>query len=377
MSETSSHVRPPQTWAMLGVHAGDNAQVLALAKALGWPITVKQIRYDENCPIDYKDRGASLIGVAATKSDPLTPPWPEAIIAIGRRSVPVARWVKAQSDRQILHVHLGRPRADLALFDLVVTTPQYDLPDAANVVKITLPFVSLEAEELAKAAAEWRERFAALPRPWTGVMVGGPTTQLQFGVEEARRLVDELAALLARHDGSLLVTTSPRTKPDTAAALLTGLKEKMPWRHLFTPFGSSDSNPYKAILALSDRFVVSIDSASMVAETVTRQKPVYVFHLPPKLLSRLARNLQRRRKQRQDDGQPADPLDKLYDFWIRRGKATPPRDINLLENRLIELGVVQPLSDAASEPSGTFDPISAETRTALARIQRLWADRAK
>ena len=29
-------VRPPRTWLILGERKGDNAQVLALARALGW-----------------------------------------------------------------------------------------------------------------------------------------------------------------------------------------------------------------------------------------------------------------------------------------------------------------------------------------------------
>src|SRR5690606_31608890 len=135
-----------------GERAGDNAQVLALGRALGWPTTVKQLRYDPDEPTDFKDRGASLIGLDRANSDALEAPWPEAIIAIGRRSVPVARWIRDQArttgGAEVLHVHLGRPRVNLDLFDLVVTTPQYNLPAAANVMEITLPVVSVDGEAL-------------------------------------------------------------------------------------------------------------------------------------------------------------------------------------------------------------------------------------
>ncbi len=39
---------------------------------------------------------------------------------------------------------------------------------------------------------DWHERFAALPRPWTAVLVGGPTPQLAFGPPEAARMLAEL-----------------------------------------------------------------------------------------------------------------------------------------------------------------------------------------
>lgn len=375
-------ISPPRTWLLLGERVGDNAQVLALGRALGWPSVVKQIHYDDTCAIEFKDRGASLIGIDAARSDALTPPWPDAIIAIGRRSVPVARWIRAQAAQPVLHIHLGRPRVDLGLFDLVITTPQYNLPAAANVIEITLPFVSVDGEELGRAAVQWHERFAALPRPWTAVMVGGPTPQLAFGQDDAERLLAELACFRERAGGSLLVTTSPRTEAAVVSSLRAGLANMTPGRHLLIPFAPGGDNPYKAMLALADRFVVSVDSASMVAEAATRQKPIYLFHLPkvaprikPGVKSALSRNWRLRRKARHDAGLPADPLDKLYDFWTRRGKARPRRDIDQLENRLIALGVAQPLGQSEVETEPAFPLLRGETEAAIGRIQALWIER--
>lgn len=376
----------PNTWLILGERTGDNAQVLALGRALGWPGVVKRIRYDESCTVDFKDRGASLTGIDLGVSDPLTAPWPDAIIAIGRRSVPAVRWIRAQSSRPALHVHLGRPRVEIGLFDLVITTPQYNLPEAGNVIEITLPFVSVDAEALGRAAASWHERFAAVPRPWTAVMVGGPTPQLTFGSAEAERMLAELAAFRTRAGGSLLVTTSPRTPAAVVEALRTGFQRTAPAAHVFIPFSRGGDNPYPAMLALADSFVVSVDSASMVAEAATRQKPILLFHLPkippkvkPGLKSALSRNWRLRRKARQDASLPPDPLDKLYDFWTRRGKARPRRDIDQLENKLIDLGIARPLTDPgpvqAEMVTAAYANLRREQEEALHRIRSLWADR--
>lgn len=381
------HLPPPRAWLILGERAGDNAQVLALGRALGWPTEIKQIRYDEACQVDFKDRGATLTGVDLEKSDQLAAPWPDAVIAIGRRSVPVTRWIRAQSQaagKRILHVHLGRPRVDLGLFDLVVTTPQYNLPDAANVIEITLPLVSVDADVLGRAAAAWHSRFAILPRPWTAVMVGGPTPQLSFGPEDARRMIRELATHSA-DGGSFIVTSSPRTPDDVTDALRTGLQQILPERHLFLPFEKQGANPYPAMLALADCFVVSVDSASMVAEAATRQKPLYLFQLskiPPKikpgLKAAVSRNWRLRRKARQDSSLPADPLDKLYDFWTRHGKARPRRDIDQVEARLLELGVALPLGQVDGAPADqvtkAFDALRSERERVLDRIHALWRE---
>jgi len=39
-------VRPLRVWVLLASRAGDNAQLLRLAEALGWPFEAKRIRYN-------------------------------------------------------------------------------------------------------------------------------------------------------------------------------------------------------------------------------------------------------------------------------------------------------------------------------------------
>lgn len=381
--DTAAH--PPRTWLILGERAGDNAQVVALGRALGWPGEIKQIRYDAHEIVDFKERGASLIGIDLAASDKLAPPWPEAIIAIGRRSVPVVRWIREQARGagcNVLHIHLGRPRTDLALFDLVVTTPQYNLPAASNVVEISLPIVYVDGAELASAAGDWHGRFQHLPRPWHAVLVGGPTPQLAFGAEEAARLMTELSAWHQRQGGSLLITTSPRTPAEVLAALRTHFAATP--HHLLLPFAAGGENPYRALLALADDFVISIDSASMVAEAATRRKPIYLFDLPklapkqkPGLKAAFSRHWRLRRKQRQEAGFAADLGDTLYDAWTRRGKARPRRDIGQLLKRLVDTGIAVPLDRPGLPANSSLGPTrpEQEVNAVLARIRELWQAR--
>ena len=67
---------PPQlrVWVLLGYAAGDNAQLLRLAEALGWPFEAKRIRYNRlnRCPNLLL--GASKRTVDTRQSDPLAPP---------------------------------------------------------------------------------------------------------------------------------------------------------------------------------------------------------------------------------------------------------------------------------------------------------------
>src|SRR5262245_38366675 len=66
VNDAKEPIQEPRVWLLLGERQGDNAQVLALGRALaqdlGWTCEVKQIRYDPNCEVPFRQRGASLIG---------------------------------------------------------------------------------------------------------------------------------------------------------------------------------------------------------------------------------------------------------------------------------------------------------------------------
>ena len=38
-------LEPPRIWLLMGHRAGDNAQLLALVEALGWPYEIKRLAY--------------------------------------------------------------------------------------------------------------------------------------------------------------------------------------------------------------------------------------------------------------------------------------------------------------------------------------------
>src|SRR5262245_30601507 len=198
----------PRVWLLLGERAGDNAQVIALGRALtldlGWDCTTKQVLFDHACEVPFHQRGATLIGVDVGRSDSLTGPWPDVVVAVGRRLAPVSRWLKEQSNGALLNVHLGRPRVAYHHFDLIVTTPQYGLPPAPNVTTLTLPIIMHDDAALESEAQHWEPQLRHLPRPWTAVFIGGPTTQLRFGREVGADLLKRAKAHVAAAKGSLL-----------------------------------------------------------------------------------------------------------------------------------------------------------------------------
>jgi mitochondrial fission protein ELM1 len=262
---------------LLGDKAGDNAQCLALAEALGWPFEIRKLRWRPVYWVSNHLLGASRLTLDHRRSDRLDPPWPDLVIAIGRRSVPVARWVRWQSGGRAKLVQIGRPQAPLGLFDLVVTTPQYRLPAGSNVLHLSRPLHLVRQERLAEEGEAWRRRLAHLPRPWIALFVGGPTSHLRLPASvagEIARLVDDAAV---KRGGSVLVSTSRRTPPQAAEAIEQAIRAPH-HLHLWRPV--PHDNPFVAYLALADEFFVTGDSASMLSEACATGKPVTILPLP-------------------------------------------------------------------------------------------------
>src|SRR5262245_16456331 len=121
-------------WVLTDDRAGNVAQALGVAEALGRPFTVKDIRYTPLAKLPLQ--GASVLGLTGESRMTLAPPWPGLVIAAGRRTAPVARWIKRQSDGRTRIVQIMYPgRRAAADFDLIAV-PRHDceLPggDAAN-----------------------------------------------------------------------------------------------------------------------------------------------------------------------------------------------------------------------------------------------------
>lgn len=266
----------PRVWLLTGFRAGDKAQMLALAEALGWPFTVKRVAYQPYELVTNILLGPNLAGMKRHESDALTPPWPDLVISAGRRNEPIARWIKARSGGRTRLVHLGRPWAEPRHFDLVITTPQYHVQPRDNVLCIAAPLHQVTATRLGAAAERWRDLVAPLPQPRIALLVGGSSPPYVFDPEIAARLGRVASAMARQSRGSLLVSTSPRTGSAATAALRDAIDVPC---QFYAWQADPETNPYLGFLALADAVIVTGDSMSMVAEACATEKPVYLFDM--------------------------------------------------------------------------------------------------
>jgi mitochondrial fission protein ELM1 len=266
---------PPRTWVLLGEKAGDNGQVEAVADALGWPLERRRIAMLEQWRVGKPRVRASLDHVDLARSDALVPPWPDLVLAIGRRLSMVALWIRAQAGGRTRIVMIGQPRRLARRFDLIVVSAQYRGCAHRNVLRLELPLMRVDVDAVAAAAREWAPRLADLPRPLTAVFVGGPTKPVVLDAGVARTLAARAAAAAA--GGTLYVTTSRRTPAAVTDALAASL---VPPARLHRFGAPGQANPYRALLGLADRFVVTSDSVTMMVEVARLGRPLAIFPLP-------------------------------------------------------------------------------------------------
>ena len=192
----------------------------ALAEALSWPCEEKRLVYNWCNRIPNLFLGSSGLSLDRTGSSPLQPPWPDLVIAASRRSAPIARWIRKKSGDRTRLVHLLHTQSPPDAFDLIITTPQYRLPERDNILHNVGPLNRIPDEELRIAGEHWQARLGGFPKPRIALLVGGSSSSYELDAETAGRLGTEANRHAEAVGGSLLISTSPRTPAQAADALL-------------------------------------------------------------------------------------------------------------------------------------------------------------
>jgi len=270
---------PKRIWALLGPHRGDNNQVLALAEALGLPFEVKSLRYNAWRRLQPRLLGATLLSLARGSRAEIAGDLPDLTISTGHRSVPVVQALRRRSGGRTRAVHVGYPRLSPARFDLVVPTPEYPIPDHANVLRIPFALTRARAREAVPGADA--PFLAAFPAPRRLLILGGPTLYWTLDSRDVRAALAHLLDAAASDGGSVLVVGSPRTPAEVLRGVRQGLVgARAP--AMLVPVEGPPS--YPALLAAADTIFVTADSVAMASDAIVTGKPVGLVPIRPSLL---------------------------------------------------------------------------------------------
>ncbi|KAJ6808167.1 mitochondrial fission protein ELM1-like [Iris pallida] len=219
---------------------------------------------------------------------------PLLVVASGRDTISVASAIKRLAPQNVFIIQIQHPRSRLDRFDLVVT-PRHDYyaltpsgqqeiprflqrwitpqePPSKNVVQTVGALHQADSALLRIAATTWHAELAPLPKPLLVVNVGGPTRNCKYGADLAQELASSLHNVLPSC-GSVRISFSRRTPQKVSDIILKGLGGH-PKVYIWDGEGQ---NPHMGHLAWADAFVITADSVSMLSETCSTGKPVYVI----------------------------------------------------------------------------------------------------
>lgn len=257
-------------WVLLGQRAGDNNQLLRLADALGLPFRAIELRYNALHLMPPRYLGATLKTLISDSRRAIEPPWPTLVLGIGFRSVPVALAIRKLSGGKSKLARLGNPRLDPSYFDVVITTAQYAVREAPNVIPLPIGIPRSATPEPNEQERQW---LARAPRPHRLLLIGGNS----FMWALSPRSIARAAAKIAGKGGSLIAVRSPRSERRVIATVEKTIRAP----------AHSNFPRYPVLLADADEIYVTGDSVAMISDAVATGKPVAIVRPTLTLTGRL------------------------------------------------------------------------------------------
>ena len=267
-SQNSALALPKNTicWIITEGMIGTQNQCVGVANALGLTPVIKQISLRQ----PWKKLSPWLGFETAYSFTPsLNPPWPDLLIASGRKSVAASRYIKKQSNGNTFTVQIQDPKTNPQHFDLVAV-PQHDSLRGDNVIVTDGAPNKITDQILQDAKKQFAPMFQSMAGPRIAVLIGGNSRTHTRTTEIVEKFCDLLSKLAAR----LMMTASRRTGQEN----LDLINQELTSADNFIWDGTGD-NPYLGMLAWADYIIVTSDSVSMLSDAATTGKPVYVINL--------------------------------------------------------------------------------------------------
>ena len=254
------------------------SQVMGLSKQLSPKI--KSIKTEIIFPWNNLQPGILPIYSWIFKNKLNIYPEPNIIISCGRKSVYLSIYLKKKYKKAIT-IHIQNPKINFKKFNYIIA-PEHDKIEGSNVIN---SFGALHKFDKNSFDKVLRKDFNIPIKNLLSIFIGGNNNHYSFSVIEVKILINKIN-LLKSNDPKLniLVIFSRRTTNDIKILLKSKLKNDI------IIWDDFKNNPYVFSLKYSSYFMVTSDSTSMISECAFTKKPIYIFHLPFKRISRRIEN---------------------------------------------------------------------------------------
>ena len=196
----------------------------------------------------------------------------DVIISCGRKSIIPSIFLKKNSKKKIINIHIQNPKISLKHFDFVVC-PEHDNLEGPNVLSTKGAIHYLTHEEI-NNSKDYLLNKLERDKDVITLILGGPNKYYNYSDENMISIFSRINRMLKEHNLQLVVIPSNRTPKKTIEL------SKEYFTDNRTVIDVVDKSAYLSSLALSKYLVVTCDSTSMISEAALTGKPVYVAMIP-------------------------------------------------------------------------------------------------
>ena len=196
----------------------------------------------------------------------------DVIISCGRKSIIPSIFLKKNSKKKIINIHIQNPKIALKHFDFVVC-PEHDNLEGPNVLSTKGAIHYLTREEI-NNSKDYLLNKLERDKDVITLILGGPNKYYNYSDENMISIFSRINRMLKEHNLQLVVIPSNRTPKKTIEL------SKEYFTDNRTVIDVVDKSAYLSSLALSKYLVVTCDSTSMISEAALTGKPVYVAMIP-------------------------------------------------------------------------------------------------
>ena len=195
------------------------------------------------------------------------------IISCGRKSVVPSIFLKKNSKKKIINIHIQNPKISLKNFDFVII-PDHDGISGSNVINTKGAIHYLTNKEI-NDSKDYLLNKIEKNKDVITLVLGGPTKDYNYSNNNMLDIFSKINKRLKEYNLQLVIIPSNRTPKKTIQLAKEFFSEGC------IVIDKVDKSAYLSSLALAKYIIVTCDSTSMISEAALTGKPLYVAMIPP------------------------------------------------------------------------------------------------
>jgi len=202
---------------------------------------------------------------------------PDILITCGRKSVYFSLLLKKIFKKEIITIHIQDPKINPERFNYVIA-PKHDELEGSNIIQSLGAIHQFTKETIENYNKDIGIKYS---NNLVSIMLGGQNKHYKFSKKIVTELIEKIKRLKNKFPNCIFLVIGSRRTDETSIDLL---KNKL--NNTAYVWDKKTKNPYLFALKNSKFFIVTSDSTSMISECAFTGRPVYVYHLPFKRISK-------------------------------------------------------------------------------------------